>query len=333
MTKRVLVMTNDYTLPPANVVESELDRDNCEWIMQYDVISHLSKLGYDVQSLGLSSDLVPLQEKVAAFKPDIVFNLIYEFAGESIFDQNVVAFLELLGVRFTGSNPRSLMMARNKAIAKKILRFHEVQTPHFEVFAKGEPLVKKVELRYPVIVKCLTEDASLGISQASLVHSDEKLIERVANIHETYNCDAIAEEFIEGREVSVGVIGNQKLTAFPSWELLFENSEAPEREFYHTYAKWNNAYRKRKGIRTQRAGLPKALEQEVSKTAKRAYRALELSGYARIDFRITKDNDIHVIEANPCPDLSLTEDFAVSALASGLGYSQLIKKIVTLGLP
>jgi D-alanine-D-alanine ligase len=325
-------MMNAYTLPPPNIIESEIDRDNCDWIMQHDVMSHLQKLGFDAHALGLSNDLAPLQQQVESFKPNIVFNLIYEFAGESIFDQNVIAYLELLGVPFTGSNPRSLMLARNKAITKKILRYHEIVTPSFEVFPKGEPVLPTGALRHPVIVKCLTEDASLGMSQGSLVHSNEKLIERVKNLHESLNSDAIAEEFVEGRELSVGIVGNDRLSAFPAWELVFENSDAPEREFYHTYAKWNNAYRKRKGIRTQRAELVSSVEQAITKIAKKVYRALELSGYARIDFRLTKDDEIYVIEANPNPDLSMTEDFAASAKAFGLEYAQLIKKIVGLGL-
>jgi D-alanine-D-alanine ligase len=325
-------MMNEYTVPPQNVNESEIDRDACDWIMQHDVMSHLKQLAFDVRALGLSSDLAPLQQHIEEFKPHIIFNLIYEFKGESTFDQNVIAFLELLGVPYTGSNPRSLMLARNKAITKKILRYHEIPTPNFDVYVRGQPVVASHPLRFPVIVKCLAEDASLGISQASLVHSEEKLLERVRNLHDNFNSDAIAEEFIDGRELSIGIIGNEKLSSFPIWELLFENSDAPEREFYHSYAKWNNAYRKRKGIRTQKADLTSSIEHSVTHIAKKVYRALGLSGYARIDFRLASTGEIFVIEANPNPDLSLTEDFAASAKAFGLEYGQLVKKIVTLGL-
>jgi len=330
--QRVLVMMNEYALPPTNIDPSTIDRDSCEWIMQYDVMSHLKKLNFDVQALGLSHDLKPLQDCIQGFDPHIVFNLIYEFAGESIFDQNIIAYLELLGVPFTGSNPRSLMLARDKGVTKKILTYHNVPTPNFLVYEKGQPIAQTQALRFPVIVKCLTEDASLGISLASLVTSEDKLVERVQNIHERYNCHAIAEEFIDGREISVGVIGNGKLTSLPPWELVFENSLSPEREFYHGYAKWNNAYRARKGIRSKKAELDKKTERAISQLAKKSYQALGLKGYARIDFRLNAKGELFVIEANPSPDLSRTEDFAMAAQEHGIDYETLIGRIVHLGL-
>jgi D-alanine-D-alanine ligase len=248
-------MMNDYTLPPKDIQESQINRDDAKWIMQYDVLSHLKNLNYVVEPLAISDDLNVLRESIESFKPHIVFNLIYEFAGEAIFDQNVVSYLELLGIPYTGCNPRSLSLARNKATTKKILHYHHIPTPNFVVFPKNDTINADVDVTFPMIVKCLTEDASMGISKLSLVHSKDKLSERVKHLHESFDSDAIAEEFIAGRELSVGIIGNQKLSAFPIWELVFSNSDAPEQEFYHGYAKWNNAYRKRKGIRSQRASM------------------------------------------------------------------------------
>lgn len=330
--RRVLVIMNEYTLPPQHVDELTLNRDDAPWIMQYDVISHLKKLNYEVQPLGLSNDLNALKEKIDSFSPDIVFNLIYEFAGEAIFDQNVVSYLELLSVPYTGCNPRSLTLARNKAITKKILHYHKIPTPIFEVFPKNQPLVAQTPPQFPMIVKCLTEDASLGIFKSSLVDSESKLFERVAYLHDKFNSDAIAEQFIAGRELSMGIMGNAKLTVFPIWELLFEKSDAPELEFYHSHAKWNNAYRARKGIRTQKAEIPQSIERQITKLGKRVYKALDLNGYARIDFRMTESGDIYVIEANPNPDISLTEDFSMSAKTTGLEYDKLLQRIVSLGL-
>jgi D-alanine-D-alanine ligase len=325
-------MMNEYTVPPKDIVDSEINRDQSDWIMQYDVIKHLKLLNFEVELSPLSDDLNALKQRIDAFEPHIVFNLIYEFGGEAILDQNVVSYLELLKIPYTGCNPRSLTLARNKATTKKILHFHGIPTPSFAVYPKGHPITHESSLEFPVIVKCLAEEGSIGIFKTSLVHSEEKLVERVVNLHEQFNSDAIVEQFIAGREFSIGILGNSKLQAFPIWELLFENSDAPEQEFYHSHAKWNNSYRRRKGIRTQKAELPQSTVSALTQMGKAVYKALGLNGYARIDFRMTANGDIYVIEANPNPDLSFDEDFAMSAKAAGVPYETLLKRIVSLGL-
>lgn len=330
--RRVLVLMNEYAAPPKDADKSKFDRDEVDWIMQYDVIKNLQELDYNVRPFLLSNDIHALKESVEDFNPHIVFNLLFEFAGESVLDQNVVSYLELLNIPFTGCKPRSLVLARNKATAKKILRYHNLNTPDFHVFPKDQPIKSKINIKFPVLVKCVCEDASIGISQSSLVNSEENLYKRVKFLHENYGSDAIAEEFIAGREISVSILGNKKLKVFPPWELLFTHSEAPEQEFYHYYAKWNNAYRKRKGICSKKANLSADLERELARSAKAVFRGLDLNGYARIDFRVTASGELFVIEANPNPDISKTEDFSMSAKAFGINYKNLLQKIVSMGL-
>ncbi len=328
--RRVLVLLNDYHLPPENL--SQFDRDEVSWITEYDVISHLKAHGHDILTVPVNADLGPIKDSIESFKPHVIFNLLLEFQSETVFDQNVLAYLELLGIPYTGCNPRGYMLARDKVLAKKLFQYHNIKTPNFCVFPKNHPIIVPETLRYPLIVKCTTEDASLGMTQGSLVHSLAKLEERVAYLHETYHCDVIGEEFIEGRELYMGVLGNQKLTVLPTWELVFDKSPTPQKEFYHTYAKWNNAYRERKGIRSQKAELSANAEKRLADISKAIYRTLNLNGYARFDFRMTAEGEIYVLEANPNPDLSITEDFAVSANAAGISYPELLNRIISLGI-
>ena len=180
-------------------------------------------------------------------------------------------------------------------------------------------------------MKCLNEEASLGISQASVVHSDEKLYERVAFIHEKFGVDAIAESFISGREVYVGVLGNYRLQTFAPWELHFKKAEKPSSEIYSNAAKFDKSYRQRKGVKTGKAKVSAELEARLYNVAKRTFRALYLSGYARIDFRIDAEENIWVLEANPNPDIARKDEFAASAKHDGYDYHALLTKILALG--
>lgn len=201
-----------------------------------------------------------LRREIFEFQPNIVFNLLEEFDGEVLFDQNVVSYLELKRIDYTGCNPRGLMLSRDKALAKKVLSFHRLQTPHFQVFLKKRRTKIEKKLKYPLIVKCLHEEASYGLTKDSIVNNEQKLRERIEYIHENLNQDAIVEEFVEGREYFVGILGNQKLEVLPIWELHFSKSETPEKEFYTEKAKWSEKYRSKKGIKTQKAELPSELE-------------------------------------------------------------------------
>lgn len=328
---KIVLLVHSDLIPPENVKKSEYDWDKVPWVTEYEVKKTLLSSGHDLEVLGIHEDLKALRVAIKRYSPKIVFNLLEEFKGEAIFDQNVVSYMELLDIPYTGSNPKGLIIARDKALSKKILSYHKIPTAKFQVFPRNNPNMKNRMKGFPLIVKCLNEEASLGISQASLVQTDEKLRERVHFIHEKFRTDAIVEEFIEGQEYFVGVIGNYKLQTFPAWELRFDKVDDPGKQFYSTNAKFDVKYRKRKGISTRKANIDEKLQLEMQKLAKRAYKALGISGYARMDLRVDKNGKAYIIEANPNPDISEHDDFAQSAKAAGISYPELLEKILRLG--
>ena len=232
-----------------------------------------------------------------------------------------VSHLELLKLPYTGCNPRGLLLARDKSLSKKLLAYHRIAVPEFEVFRIGRPIRRPKRLPFPLIVKSLTQEASIGISQASVVDSDEKLKERVAFIHESIGTAAIVEQYIEGRELYVGILGNQTLQALPVWELFFTNMPDGAKRIATDRVKWSVKYQKKYGIESGPArDLPEAQAEAIQHLCKRAYRALELSGYARIDLRLDEAGNVWVLEANPNPQIARGEDFAASAEKAGISY-------------
>ncbi len=303
------------------------------WTTEYDVLYHLTAMGHRVRPLGIIGELKKIRETIEEYKPHIVFNLLEEFDGESLFDSHVVSYLELLGVPYTGNNPRALMLARDKALTKKILSYHRIKSAKFAVFPKNRKTKVPKNLKYPLIVKCLDEDASLGLSKASIVSNEEKLNERVAFIHKKIGVDAIVEEFISGREFYIGVLGNYRMDVLPVWEVFYEKSEQPEKEFYSRSAKWNEKYRQRKGIDSGKAKLSPELEKKIQDISKRTYKVLGLNGYARIDVRMDENENIYIIEANPNPNIAMDDEFAESSYATKTwDYHKILQKVINLGI-
>lgn len=326
---RVLLLTHSSLIPPTSPTADQLK--DAEWQAEYDVVRALRDMGHEVLPVGISDQIGSLRTAAYEFRPHIAFNLTEEFDGVGFFDQNIVSYLELLKVPYTGCNPRGLMIARDKSLAKKILNFHGIPTPAFEVYARAMPVRRSSRLKFPVIVKSVNEEASLGISQASIVTDDEKLEERVGFIHEHVGTDAIAENYIAGRELYVGMLGNLRMETFPIWELFFPQNQAWP--IATRRVKWNAAYREKHGIYSGEAkGLSADLASRVKDISRKVYRVLGLNGYARMDLRVSKDGEIHVIEANPNPHIGAQEDFAQSALKSGLAYVDLLWRIVNLGM-
>ncbi len=285
-----------------------------------------------MQFLGVSDDLTPIRQHIEGWGPDVVFNLLMEFQDIAVYQSHIASYLELLRVPQAGCNPRGLLLARDKALAKKILRYHRIPTPAFRVVRRGQR-VGAPRLAFPQIVKSLDEEASFGISQSSVVGDLDALRERVAFVHERVGRDALVEDYIAGREITVGVVGNTRLRTFPPWELFFERLPEGSEPIATSRAKWDPRYQRRAGIRNGVAdALPDAVATRLARLAKRVYRALDLSGYARIDFRLRDDGAPFVLEANPNPDLRDDEDLAASAAAAGLAYPGLIQRIVNLGL-
>jgi D-alanine-D-alanine ligase len=327
---RVLALVHDHLVPPADT--EGIDILEAEWKMEYDVIETLREIGHEVRVLGTHDDLKDIRTTAEDFKPHIVFNLMEAFAGVTTFDQNVVSYLELLRLPYTGCNPRGLILARDKALSKKLLAYHRIPVPEFIVVRPGRKPQLTKRMQFPVIVKSLFFEASAGISQASVVESEDQLARRVTFIHENLGTAAIVEQFVDGRELYVGVIGNERLDAFPVWEMSFDKMADNRWRIATERVKWSTQYQKRHGIMTERATLePEAIER-IQKVAKRAYRALDLNGYARIDFRLDEEGRPFVLEANPNPNLAYGEDFAESAEVSGLTYERLLDRILTLGL-
>ncbi|MFT6071332.1 MAG: D-alanine-D-alanine ligase [Bacteriovoracaceae bacterium] len=329
---RILVLVHEALVPPEDTGKSHEEIEFEPWVTEYHVVSTLKKMKHEVMVLGAYSDLSVIRSAVDEFKPHIVYNLLEEFDGQALFDQNVVSYLELLRVPYTGCNPRGLILARDKSLAKKILTYHRIPTPKFFVFPKNKKLKRPKHLEFPLMVKCLTEEASFGISQASVVHNDEKLQERIEYINNKLGDDALVEQFIEGRELYVGILGNYRQKVMPVWELFFEKVEKPEKEFYSSRAKFNKKYRSKKGIKTGPAELDPALEKKVYSICKRAYKVLNLNGYARIDLRLTSEGNVYILEANPNPDISATDELAQSALHIKIKYKDLLSKILSLGI-
>jgi D-alanine-D-alanine ligase len=326
---RVLSLVPKGSIPP-ETLEGMSYREIAPVKMEYDVTTTLDNLGHEVKTLDVRDDLGPIREAVDAWKPHVVFNMLEEFHGFVAFDQNVVAYLELMQVPYTGCNPRGLVLARDKALTKKILSYHRIKVPGFAVFPHPGKLRVPRRLRFPLVVKSLIEEASSGISQASIVHDGDQLRKRVAFMHEQFPGGVIAEEYVEGREVYVGVLGNRSLRAFPLWELILPEG-APR--IATAKVKFDTAYQKKHGITSQRAeGIAAPVEAGIARLVKRIYRLLGLSGYARLDMRLTPEGDVYVLEANPNPDLAVDEDFALAAEAGGMGHRELVAHILSLGL-
>ena len=329
---RVLVLMHETLVPPDSL-DGYSDEEILDWKTEFDVVTTLREMGHKVLPLGVCDDLGDLRRAHDEFKPHIWFNLLEEFHGVGVYDHHVVSYLELLKQSYTGCNPRGLLLSRDKPLAKKILSYHRINSPGFFVVPRGKKPRKPVAFKYPLLVKSTSEDASLGITRASVVYDDEQLAGQVARVHEQTETDALIETFISGRELYVGVLGNRQLKVLPIWEMLFENVSDEDAKIATSRVKWDIAHQKKLGIKTTRAkGISKEVEAKIIKLCKRVYKALSLSGYARLDLRLQSDGQVFVIEANPNPNLSFGEDMAESAASIGIGYEELLKKIISLGL-
>jgi D-alanine-D-alanine ligase len=326
---RVLVLIHRDLTPREGITDPEVNPD---WRMEWDVVTHLRKRGHELMLIEVHDDLTPIRQALDEFSPRVVFNLLEDFDDVVVFDQNVVSYLELLRVPYTGCNPRGLTLARDKALARKLHHYHRSPPPDLTEVALDRKPVLPRRLTYPLLVKSLTYAASAGLSQASVVPHDDQLARRVRFIHETLYTPAIVEQFIEGRELYVGVLGNHRLRVFPVWEMSFEKMQGDNWRIATERVKWNVNYQERHGIDTAEAGLPAEVAARIQHLAKRTYRALELSGYARIDFRMDANGQPYVIEANPNPQLAEQEDFAQSAAKAGVAYPVLLERIMALGV-
>ena len=328
---RILALMHGDLVPPEDT--TGVDLATAEWRTEYNVVTTLREMGHEVRPLGVRDDLEVVRTAINEWKPHIAFNILEEFGGIAVYDQNIVAYLELLQVAYTGCNPWGLMLSRDKSLSKKILSYHRIPVPEFAVFPVGRAVRRRKRLSFPLIVKSISQEASVGISQASIVDNDDKLQERVAFIHKNIGTDAIAERYIEGRELYVGVLGNMQLQVFPIWELFMSGMPDEVQRIATERVKWSRKYQDKYGITSGEAkGLPEGMLTKIQNHAKRIYRVLNLSGYARIDLRLEPSGKVYVLEANPNPEIAHREDFADSAEKAGISYQTLLQRIINLGL-
>ncbi len=330
--RRVLALVREGHVPPEST-EGFTDQEIDTWKAEFDVVDTLGVMGHTVLPLGVYDDLGEIRKALRDFQPDITFMLLEEFHGVVMYDHAVTSYLELMRQPYTGCNPRGMLLSKDKSLCKKILAYHRIPSPRFMVFPRGRRVRRPKRLPFPLFVKSATEDASLGISHASIVHNDEALQERVAYLQAITSGDVLAEQYIEGREFYVGVIGNERLQTFPTWELLFSKTPDDQPKIATRRVKWDRKYQERHGIKTQAAeGLPPSVDSRIQKICKRVYRALGMSGYARMDLRVTEEGQIFVIEANANPNIEFGEDFSESAESIGISYEALLQRILNLGL-
>jgi D-alanine-D-alanine ligase len=329
---RVLVLMHPDFMPPDSTSGYTAQQINV-WKTEYDVVSTLRAAGHEVRPLGVQDELKPVRDAIEGFKPQVVFNLLEQFHHEPIYDQHVASYFELMQIAYTGCNPRGLILARGKDLSKTLVHHRRIAVPAFAVFPMRRKVRRPARLALPLFVKSLNQDASWGISQASVVETDEKLAERVAFIHERIGTAAIAEQYIEGRELYVGVLGNQRLRVLPVWELTFGNMAEGARLIATEKVKHDPNYQERVGIVDGPArDLAPELSSRIQRIAKRVYRTLGLDGYARIDFRLSADGIPYFIEANPNPEIAKSQEFATAAQHDGLAYPDLLHRILALGI-
>lgn len=331
---RVLMLTHTNLIPPDDIKDRNDPRLN-DCRSEYDVKTALLHLGHEVRVIGIEDDITPIRKSIEEWHPHIAFNMMEAFANDGALDYYIVSYLDMVGLPYTGCNPRGMLLARDKSLSKKLLSYHRIRVPKFVVFPRGRKVIlkKAAQLPYPMIVKSTVEQGSVGIAQASYVNNPEELIERVEQLFSIAEGDAIAEQYIEGRELYVAVLGNTRLQVLPIRELVFDKIDEHMHRIATYSVKWNEKYRERWGIDYQFArNLPAGMVEKVNTLAKRVYRILDLNNYARLDLRLTPDGRLFVIEANPNAAISTEDDVAFSAERAGIMYDQLIQRILNMGL-
>lgn len=298
-----------------------------------DVMQSLLRQGHSVETLPVFDDVTHIIEKLKSCVPDVVFNLSESFHHDRAHEPNIPALLELMKVRYTGSGPAALLLCKDKALAKKVLAYHRVDVPAFIISHRMSPLRRLKRFRFPAFVKPRYEESSDGICKASFARDEQEALERTQFIHQKFDCDVLIEEYIEGRELYVSVLGSRRPTVFPPREVFFDKMPPDGPRFASYQAKWNEAYRKRWGITNGAAReLPPQVEKDLRKLARNVYGWLKISGCGRLDVRLTPQGKLFVIEANPNPSLAEDEDFAQSAAAAGMSYDALTNTLLELAL-
>lgn len=340
-TLKVLVLFDSAGTPPDDQDFSR-ELETPDWKVEANVIAALRELGHDVRLLGVYDEPRLILDELKAHPPDVVFNLTEQFNNRSAYERDVAGLLEMMEVRYTGSGPTPLTLCKNKGTTKEILAYHRIRFPAFAIFPPGAMVKRPKRLAFPLFIKPLKEEASYGIAQDSFVETDAAFEERVRFIHERMNQEAMAEEYIEGRELYVSIIGGgagsgvgggARLQVLPLREVVFRQVPDGRPKFSTFKAKWDDAYRARWGIENVFArDVPEETVRRIERICKKVYRVLRIRGYGRIDLRLTPEGEIVILEANPNPNLAADDEFAQSALKAGLSYEAMIQRILHLAL-
>lgn len=329
---KILLLFDISIPPPLNQDFTEIFKSD-EWKDESILIKTLKNLGHEVIPFGIYDNILPLISFIQEQKPDLVFNQCEAFYGNRDYEPNIVSMLELLRVPYTGASPHSLLICKDKGLTKKILSYHRIRIPKFLISRKNRPLKKLQEMIFPAFIKPLALEASEGIAQLSFTENESDALERVKYIHDKFKCDAIVEEYIDGREIYVGVFGNDRIKVLPPRELFFKEMPDDSPKFATFKAKWDDQYRKKWGIKS---GVAKALdsktEKHLNEVSKKIYQLFQIKGFARIDFRLSNKNELVFIEANPNPSIFKDEDFALAAEKAGIDYETLLSTILSLSI-
>jgi D-alanine-D-alanine ligase len=332
---KVLVLFDlPRSVPPEETFTMKELREQEDRATEADVMGSLRKLGHEVDALAVFDSAYSVVDRIRDTAPDIVFNLCESFFNERCHEPNIPALLELLRVPYTGAGPDALLLCKDKELAKTILVYHHIRVPRFVVSRKRRPRRTLRHFTFPAFVKPLGEESSDGIVKASFARNEKEAIERSRFIHDRLGCDAMIEEYVEGREIYVSVLGNRNrsVTVLPPRELFFGDLPENEPRFATFRTKWDESYRAKWNIQNGPAApLPEGIDRKLSERARSIYDLLKIQGLARMDFRLSHDGELVFLEANPNPSLAKIEDFAQSAAAAGLDYEALVERVLSLG--
>lgn len=327
---RVGILFDLASQPPEDQNYRDYEKDDT-WDHELDVKRALQRLGHDVELIGCFNDLPRLISDIKTLAPDLIFNMLESFDSNRDFEPHVAGVLDLLKIPYTGTKPLGLNICKDKALTKKILSHHRIRIPDWVISSKNRPLKQMKKFRFPAFVKATRTEGSEGISKDSLVDNEKDCLDRAAYLHEKFNSDVLIEEFIDGRELYVSVLGNKRLKTFPIRELSFNNMDDDEPKFATYRTKWDEQYRKRWGIKNKMAkDLDEVVIKKAFQISKKAFEALYLKSYARFDFRLKENSELVMLEANPNPSIVHYDDFAMSAKAGGIEYDKLIGKLIDL---
>ncbi len=325
----VVLLVDEAMIPPGD--PQMLDPPDSP-MTEFHVADTLRDMGHRVRVLGAGGNVAALVDGLTREPPDLVFNLTEHIEGNRLMDKNIAGLLEMTGIPFTGAGPSGLLLCRDKRLCKQLLSAHRIRVPGFASFPVGKRFRPPGGLAYPLVVKPAYEDGSEGISNASLVTNARTLAERVQWVHEFFAQPVIAEEYVEGREFYVAVLGNTRLHVLPARECLFgSDKEGPTMATFRV--KHNEKYRRKWDIQF---GFPEGLDEgtlnRINRVCKRAYRAMQLRDYGRIDLRLAPDGRLIVLEVNPNPDIAYGEEVAEAAEREGIGYEELLRRIVRMAM-